>query len=107
MGAPKIRPTGRQKKTVPKSIVMLGVSPLAGRESGTGLLSHARPIHTGHPGSFSSLADVLQNKNEYKKKTGTKTKTITTKQKQKQKQLQIQKKTNTQQKQQHLTNTKT
>ena len=30
-----------------------------GRESGSGLLSHARPIHTGHPGSFPSLADVL------------------------------------------------
>ena len=39
---------------------MLGDSSLAGRESGSGLLSHARPIHTGYPGSCPSLADVVQ-----------------------------------------------
>ena len=32
---------------------------MAGRESGSGLLSHVRPIHTGHPGSLPSLADIL------------------------------------------------
>ena len=51
------------KKTMPKSIVMLGDLPPVGRPVGraseSGLLSHARPIRTGHPGSFPSLADVL------------------------------------------------
>ena len=46
--------------TKKSSPVLKGDSHLAGRESGSGLLSLARPIHTCHPGSCPSLPDVLQ-----------------------------------------------